>query len=167
MSEHCMKVPIVYDWITIDEEIRKCKLIPLGSNVKQLEDCICINFNVNCQSDTPTTIWQAVGDKISAATFSIEHEGTCSCDWVILANDEEISRLSQGNTFSGTVGDLERLSVLCVNDCLDGIICEGTLNIVVHYLICAEIKSEKNQKMLHAFYRTNMEIQLIQVMSKL
>ncbi|MFD2655880.1 S-Ena type endospore appendage [Gracilibacillus thailandensis] len=151
MPEHCVKVPIVYDWITIDENISKCKFIPVRQSVKEMEDCICINFNVNCENNLPTTIWQAVGDTVHAATFSIEHKGSCVCDLIIFANDEEIAQVSESNTFSGTIGELENLSVLCANGCGDGINCEAMLTIVVHYLICEEAKIDDNPKKVSCF----------------
>ncbi|WP_163581756.1 S-Ena type endospore appendage [Gracilibacillus saliphilus] len=151
MPEHCVKVPIVYDWITIDDKISKCKFIPVRQSVKEMEDCICINFNVNCQNNFPTTIWQAVGDTVNAATFSIEHKGSCSCDLIIFANDEEIAQVSESNTFSGTIGELEKLSVLCANGCGDEINCEAMLTIVVHYLICEEANVDDNPKEVSCF----------------
>lgn len=151
MSKYCISAPIVYDWITIMEEMKKCIYIPMKRNVKLMEDCICINFQVNCQAESPTTIWQAVGDKMHAATFSISHDGTCFCDWLILANQEEIATVSPTNTVSATIGDLENLSIVCVSGCSDDNVCEGTLHIVVHYLLSTDKEKEKKPKKVTCF----------------
>ena len=151
MLDHCISVPIVYDWMMMDEKIEKCKYVPFKRETKQMEDSICINFKVSCQNEASTTIWQAVGDKINAATFSINHEGTCSCDWVILANDKSLGTVTQNNTFNATVGDLEKISVRCENSCSDEVICKGELYIVVHYLIDTGRKPEKKDKKVTCF----------------
>lgn len=151
MSRHCVSVPIVYDWTTTMVELKKCVFLPTKRKIHHLEDCICIHFQIDCEEGVPTTVWQAVGEKIHAATFSITHEGTCACDWLILANEEELGIVSPTNTFSATVGDLENLSVLCVSDCSDENYCEGTLHIVVHYLLAVENQKDEKPKKVTCF----------------
>ncbi|MDX8046782.1 S-Ena type endospore appendage [Gracilibacillus sp. S3-1-1] len=151
MSEYCIRAPIVYDWVMKEEEMQKCKLIPFKNQVKHIEDCICINFRVNCQSELPTIIWQAVGDKMDAVTFSIEHEGTCSCDWSIMLDNEELTTLSPNNSLETTVEDIEQLSVACVNNCSDDENCRGKLYIVIHYLLCPEEKQDIRKKKVECF----------------
>ena len=151
MDTHCISVPIVYDWINIMEEMKKCVYIPAKRKVHHMEDCICIKFQLPCRENVPTTIWQAVGDKIHAVTFSITHKNTCSCNWLILANHKEFAKVTPTNTVSATIGDLENLSVQCVSNCADDNLCEGTLHIVVHHLISINDKHDLNSKSVSCF----------------
>ncbi|KAB8135776.1 hypothetical protein F9U64_10935 [Gracilibacillus oryzae] len=112
MSNQCIVSSVVYDWLTFDECIKKTKLIPDVAKKCILDDCICINFNVNCLNNEPTVIWEAIGMVVNTATFSIKHCGPCDNPYTILVNDEIVASVTNDSIYQTEVTNLRNISVI-------------------------------------------------------
>ncbi len=144
MTNQCMNVPIVYDWLSVNEKIKRKQYIRKDNKVNAFCDQICIDFTIDCENDSPTIIWKAVGMKVGAATFTIDHPGSCTCDFDVFVNNNKIATIGRNSNFNGTVGNAETISVSCSGNCLDSAICQGKLIIKLHYLVDCR-KSEREE----------------------
>ncbi|MFC4403884.1 S-Ena type endospore appendage [Gracilibacillus xinjiangensis] len=138
MPNQCIVSSIVYDWVTINESLKKVKLIPDIAKKCVIDDCICINFQLNCLNSEPSVIWQAIGMTVNTASFSVTHCGGCDRDLAILVNGEIVSTVSSGSTYRATVSNLETISIEGEGICVEGEECYGELEINVQY-VAAEI----------------------------
>ncbi|MGM7683514.1 S-Ena type endospore appendage [Cytobacillus sp. Hm23] len=142
--KHCIEANKVFDWITPLLKITIKEAIDIKDNL--FEDCVCCDFSVPCNSDSPFTIWKSIGVENVTGNFSVFFQSGCDGELVVFVNGEEVNIINEGQEFCATFADMKSIEVLCRNETGEQGVCKGELKLNIKHKPTGDEIDIKNVK---------------------
>ncbi|MCI1693403.1 DUF3992 domain-containing protein [Aneurinibacillus aneurinilyticus] len=129
-TTHCLRVPKVFDWVNRTTFIKLQEEIQIEKNL--FTDCICCSFQILCEEKERSTLWTSFGVGHIVGSVCIEFKRGCGQPLDVFINDQKVTSISEGSTFSATFSHLQSVEVMCAGTDTTGV-CYGEFKINVHF----------------------------------